>query len=52
MAQAMAGKPKLWKLNVRENELEDKGAVALARAVAVAPSLRMIDACGNQVPVD
>ena len=33
VAVAVAGKKSLWKLNLRENELEDRGAVIVSRAM-------------------
>jgi len=34
VALAVANKARLWKLNLRENELEDRGAVIISRALA------------------
>ena len=31
---ALVGKPKLWRVNLRENELEDRGAVTISKALA------------------
>ncbi len=34
VAVGLLGKAKLWRVNLRENELEDKGAVVLSKALA------------------
>lgn len=52
LALVLASKPSLTSLNVRENELGDRGAVALAQGVARAGQLTSLDACGNQVRLD
>lgn len=42
VALALAGKAHLAKVNVRENELEDAGAVTIAQALALLPALRYV----------
>lgn len=39
----------LQRLNLRENELEDRGALVLAPALAGLSALRELDLCGNQI---
>lgn len=49
LAKALVGKTKLRKLNLRENELEDPGAIALSKAVQSLASLQVLDLNQNQV---
>jgi hypothetical protein len=41
VALALHGKPKLLRLNLRENELEDKGAATVVRGLAGNTSLQV-----------
>lgn len=41
--------PHTHRLNLRENELEDEGAITLARGLAALPALQVLDVCANQI---
>ena len=51
--QAVAGmlvkKPSLQVLNLRENELEDRGAIWIAKGLSELTHLEVVDLCQNQV---
>lgn len=49
LSAALAGKSKLQKLNLRENELEDRGIILLCGPIQSLPSLRVLDLAQNQV---
>lgn len=49
LAVALRGMTSLQLLNLRENELEDRGAFLLAPALAHLHALRELDLCGNQL---
>lgn len=49
LAAALATKTKLQKLNLRENELEDRGVILLSGPIQSLPALRILDLAQNQV---
>ena len=49
LAVALANKIKLQKLNLRENELEDRGVILLSGPIQSLPALRILDLAQNQV---
>ena len=49
LAAALANKTKLQKLNLRENELEDRGVILLSGPIQSLPALRILDLAQNQV---
>lgn len=49
LAAALANKTKLQKLNLRENELEDRGVILLSGPIQSLPALRILDLAENQV---
>jgi len=49
LAAALAGKFKLKKLNLRENELEDRGVILLSGPIQSLPALMIVDLAQNQV---
>ena len=49
LAAALVNKTKLQKLNLRENELEDRGVILLSGPVQSLPALRIVDLAQNQV---
>lgn len=49
LAAALANKTKLQKLNLRENELEDRGVTLLSGPIQSLPALRILDLAQNQV---
>ena len=46
---ALRGMTALQRLNLRENELEDRGMFVLATTLAELTGLRELDLCGNQI---
>ena len=52
LARAMGGLGKLRVLNVRENELGNKGAAAIAGGVASCPALETLDMYQNEIQAD
>ena len=49
LADAISGKTRLKKLNLSENELEDRGALLIAKALKGLPALQVVDLTINQV---
>ena len=49
LAAALANKTRLQKLNLRENELEDRGLILLSSPIQSLPALRILDLAHNQV---
>ena len=49
LGACLVGKRALKRLSLRENELEDAGAVEVARSLALNPALEVLDLCANQV---
>lgn len=49
LAAALATKTRLQKLNLRENELEDRGVILLSGPIQSLPALRILDLAHNQV---
>ena len=49
LAAALANKTKMQKLNLRENELEDRGVILLSGPIQNLSSLRVLDLAQNQV---
>ena len=49
LAQSIAKKKKLALLNLRENELEDRGALLIAAGLTPLTSLATVDLTQNQV---
>lgn len=49
LAVALANKSNLQKLNLRENELEDRGVILLSGPIQSLPALCILDLAQNQV---
>lgn len=49
LAAALANKTRLQKLNLRENELEDRGVILLSGPIQSLPALHILDLAHNQV---